>query len=226
MDYASDKGLRIKTEEFTRCMRELRTRLGTIQRTLQQVIDPEVAKVLEKSLALTNKASEIKIRERVKNRQVFMIDNKRIDMRWWPYLRRRDGAMMTMPADLQAQVEVKRARILRHKIAAIGLTKNSWWLLSRKLGIPINAPAFVQTAKTNNPAGMENNVAITRSGNGNSYGVKVENYMPILRWTNGTQAFFSALAGRIGFFRMNVKKGVFNDIANVAKKYPGIMVQE
>jgi hypothetical protein len=50
--------------------------------------------------------------------------------------------------------------------------------------------------------------------------MNVLNYAP-----NGRQALFAAFAGRIGFYRTNMAKGVFDSIDKLAQKYKGVLIK-
>jgi len=72
-----------------------------------------------------------------------------------------------------------------------------------------------------------NNVDVKRFKVGTAdYGVEISNKMPTLDWpaTDGIRAFFSAVAGRSGYYRKSRALGVFNDAKQVADRYPGIKV--
>lgn len=216
---AIDSKLEVKTQEFTRFCTELKTRLGTMGPTLQDVIDHEIARVLEKALQNTDAADREKIRERVKNRGSFEIDGRK-------YITNYRGKGQRVPNRIWALIEAKRQRSLARKLAKVGLTKQSFLLLANKLGQEIVAPGYVRDVRVEfqNDA-VQANVDVQRKVGGKSYGVRIDNRHPLLRWTNGTQAWFAALAGRIGFYRQNVKRKVFDSTATIAKKYKGLVVK-
>jgi hypothetical protein len=208
-----DFKLSAKTEEFTRFCGELKARMGTIAPTLQRVIDHEVARVVEKALEKTDAADRQKIRERVKNRAKFEIEGQ-------TYITNYRGKAQHVPDRIWAIIEHKRRRMLLRKLAKVGLTKRSWLILARKLGEEIKAPAYVRQAKSEFLDGeVQNNVSVRRQGGGNRYGLRIDNRTPILRWTNGTQAWYGALEGRIRFYHRNVAAGVFDHAHTIGKKY-------
>lgn len=216
---AIDSKLEVKTQEFTRFCTELKTRLGTMGPTLQEVIDHEIARVLEKALANTDAADQNKIRERVKNRGSFTIEGKR-------YITNFRGKGQRVPNRIWALIQAKRARSLSRKLAKVGLAKQSLLLLAQKLGQDIAAPGYVRDVRVEfQSAEVQGNVSVQRKTGGKSYGVRIDDHSPLLRWTNGTQAWFAALAGRIGFYRQNVKRKVFDSQASIAKKYKGLLVK-
>jgi len=216
-----DKGLTLKTEEFSNYLRELRAELGK-GTTMKTIIDHEVARVLEKTIEDTEAADRTKIRERQKNRTTFKIDGRN-----WTTRNYQTGQAWRVPNAIWREIQAKRQRALRRKLGKVGLAKNSWYLLAEKLGQAVRAPGYVKNAKaTIFNSGGANNVSVIRQGDGSNYGLTIINKMPILRFNTvkGLQALFGAMAGRIGAFRQNLKRGVFEDAAKIAKKYKGIKV--
>lgn len=209
----------LKAKEFTRFCQDMHSMLGNSAPDLRDLVDHEIARVLEKALQNTDEADRQKIRERVKNRSVFRIGGKR-------YITNFRGKRQRVPDAIWAEIEQKRRRSLLRKLAKVGLTKQSFFLLAAKLGQEIKAPGYVMNAKSEfkNPE-VQANVSIAREGAGAKYGVMVHNGAPLLRWTNGRAAWFGALAGRIGFYHQNVKRGVFNKVETVMKKYRGLTLR-
>lgn len=215
MDLRNDKGLQVKAGEFTRFLSDLHFRMGAMRPTFQDVIDFEVARVLEKALEKTEAADRAKIRARVKSRAKFEVHGTA----YWTSFR---GKPQRVPNAVWAEIGAKRARSLARKLAKVGLTKQSFLLLARLLRQDINAPAYVRQARAEfQSAAVQGNVSIVRSGGGNKYGLRINNQIPTLDvpGTQGRRAFFAALQGRIGFYRMNVAKGVFDSVESIAKKY-------
>jgi len=69
---------------------------------------------------------------------------------------------------------------------------------------------------------MAGNVSFERKESRTGYGILIKNSYPLLRFADGYYAFRAAVVGRRRFFEMNLAKGVFNDLKQVAAKYPGI----
>lgn len=218
----SDIGLEIKFDEFSAFCRNLADKLGDYV-TLQNVIDFEVAKILEKTISLTGKADASKIKSRVAQRAVFTIG----DRKWYTREPEKGGKGWHVPDSVWTLIEAKRARELTRKLAKIGLSKNSWWLLAQKAGFIIEVPAFVSSAHTTFQS-IEPDVSVLRQMQTGKYGIEIENQMPILRFdpVNGTQALYAAIAGRLNFFKQNLEHGVFRDIHSIAAKYPGLLAEE
>ncbi len=216
----ADRGLTLKTQEFTGFLREFKAALGN-QTTMQRLVDYEVGRALEASLDKTEAADRMKIQERVKNRNVFEVGGKKYLIRNY-----KTGSPWRVPNRIWPQIQEMKKRSLMRKLAAVGITKKSWLDLAEKLGQVIKAPGYVRNARVSN-AGVNGNTEVERttSGNGNRYGLRITNKAPKLGvpGTEGVQAFFSAIAGRIGFFKQNIAHGVFEEPAKIARKYKGIL---
>jgi len=193
---------------------------------MQQITDYEVSRVLERAITLTGKADKAKIGSKIAGMRMITLDGKRI-----PLMNKRTGRWMHFSDAKWAAINAKKKQDLARLIAARGLSAQSWYLLALQLGFEVKAPAYVKGAipsKREAIAANKANVSFTRhnSGQGN-YGLEIVNKMPILRFNPpaGLAALFSAIAGRIGFFRKNLEKGVFDDATKAAAKYRGIQVR-
>lgn len=217
---AEDKNLVLKTQEFSGFLKQLRATLGD-KTTMQKVVDSEVSKVLEKAVALTGKADRSKIEKRVEARAVFNIEGKKYVTRNW-----KTGQPWRVPNAVWSQIQSLRKQSLTRRLAAIGLSKQSFYLLAKRLGYEIAAPGFVKAAKAKS-GDTDRDVSIRRDATPDKYGVTITNAMPILRYDppSGTQAFFSALSGRIGFYKKNLAMGVFDSVSRTAAKYKGVIVK-
>lgn len=217
-----DVRLGIKFDEFSAMLRELKAKLGDSM-TMRKLVDHEVGRVLERAIELTGKADEKKIQKRVKNRAVFMIGGKRWSTRDW-----KTGQSWHVPDAIWSEIEAKRGRSLTRKLAKIGLSKKSWFMVAVKAGIPLDkVPDYVANAHTT-IVDTSGNASVMRSGDGGNYTIGIENKMPILQWSpvNGTQALFSAIVGRVKFYENNIARGVFSEMAKIAEKYPGLKTEK
>ncbi len=217
-----DRALVIKTEEFTGFLKQLRATLGD-RTTMQRVVDSEVSKVLERAVELTGKADRSKIMDRVAKRSVFNVDGKKYLTRDW-----KTGKAWHVPNAVWSTIEKLRAQSLKQRIAAIGLSKQSFYLIAKKLGFDIAAPAFVKAAVNKQGRDTDSDARIQREQSENKYALMIQDTMPILKFSPpaGKQAFFSALAGRINFYKANVAHGVFDSVAKTAAKYKGVIVTQ
>ncbi len=216
--HKQDLKLEVKIGQFSDFCRDLQAALGG-SRTMQQVIDHEVARILEKAVRLTDKADRGKIETRVKNRASFKIG----DTKWVTNYR---GKAQHVPDRVWFLIEAKRQRSLVRKLKKIGLSKQSWYLLAQRAGFKINVPSYVKNAYARFKGDNGANIGVQRYPQNGNYGIAIQNKMPILRFSppGGYAALFSAIAGRNSFFRRNIKEGVFNDMKKVAAKYPGLLI--
>ena len=215
---ASNTGLTVRAEEFSACMRELqRTLRGST--TFRNIVDHEVARVCERAAELTGNADRQKIRSRVKNRATFKINGKTYNLRDW-----KTGQVWRVPPSAWAEIQVANKRSLAKRLAAVGITRRSWYDIAKKLGHEIKVPAFVASSHVSAPS--EKNTDIKRQNSDSKYGVLIIDRHPLLDVpaTQGVRAFYSALTGRIRFYEQNLARGVFDDLKKAAAKYPGMKV--
>jgi hypothetical protein len=216
---ATDFKLQLVTKEFTLAMREMHRRLRNSV-TYQQVIDHEVGRVMESSAKNTGSASRQKIRATVARKSIFTVRGKR-----WGTKNFKTGKQWRLPDDVWTGMQNQREAILTRKLAAVGITKRSWLNIAEKMGQQITVAGFVQSSR----------VERDTSGNTDTRGVasttsfirSIKNKHPLLDVpaTQGIRAFFAAVAGRVNYFHTNVKKAVFTDLADAAKKYKGMNIR-
>lgn len=207
----ADAGIQVKAEAFNRALREMAIRLRN-HATEQQVITAEVAKVLEATLSKTKAASLSKIRTSHQQKEWTTLNGKRYRL------------TNRFPNAVWSQLSSYRKELLTRKLAARGLAKQSWLALAKKLGVTIAAPGYVQNATVPNVDNAQN-VSTERNDGEKSFGIRIENSSPLLRFSDSRQAFFAALAGRERFYFNNLKRGVFDSLKTIAAKYPGIVVR-
>lgn len=219
-----DLKLEVKIDQFSGFLKEFERRLEGAA-TMQQITDFEVSRVMEKAISETGKADKAKMRDRIAGLRMITLDGKRI-----PLMNKKTGRFQRFPDATWAQITAKKKIMLDLLLQARGLSAQSWYLLALKLGYAVKAPAYVKAAlpsKRRAALAVQNNVSIerVRTAKGN-YGVEITNKMPILRFNPpaGLAALFTAIAGRIGYFKKNMAKGVFDDAKAVAAKYKGIQV--
>lgn len=208
-----DPRFRVEVGNFNRAMREMQGRLRSTV-TLEQVIDYEVAKIVEAALSKTKAATVSGIRQSAETRE------------WTTYQGKKYKLANKYPKALHLAIAEKRKASLTRKLAARGLAKNAWLALARVIGFDISAPGFVAAARRPNGKGNEENVDAQRNYKESAYGLEISNNSPINRWADARQAFFAAVIGRRKFYEQNLKRGVFNDLGKVAAKYPGLTVKQ
>lgn len=128
------------------------------------------------------------------------------------------------PNALWRAIQQARAKDLEERIAARGLAKRSWFIIAELLGLAVEAPGYVKAAK---PRGgreypQDEKVRVIRESG--LMGYEFENSQPTVNAIHGEVALQRAIDGRVQFFLKNVSKDVFDSLAAVAKKYPGMEV--
>ncbi len=211
-----DLKLEIKIDDFNAAMQDMQRRLGNSV-PKRKIIDSEVAKILTKTLAGTSAATKASINNSIKK-----TDWTTFPAAWNGGGGKRYKLTNRYPDALWARIQGQMALSLSRKIAAIGWARKSWYALGLLIGKAIPSKGADAARVAGHVA--EENVAAARDETAGDYVLTVQNNSPLMRWTNGRQAFFSAIAGRTGFYRQNVAHGVFDDLSQVAKKYPGIEV--
>lgn len=219
-----DLKLEVKIDQFSGFLKDFEKRLAGAA-TMQQITDFEVSRVLEKAIKETGKADEAKMRDRIAGLRMITISGKR-----FPLMNKKTGRFQRFSDATWAKITMRKQIMLDLLLRARGLSAQSWYLLALKLGYEVKCPAYVKAAlpvKRQLMLAVENNVSIerVRTAQGN-YGVEITNKMPILRFNPpaGLAALFTAIAGRIGYFKKNMAKGVFDDAKATAAKYKGIQV--
>ena len=205
-----DLRLQIQVNAFNGAMRDMAARLGDAK-TQQRVIDYEVARIMEKALQGTKAATVAGIRKNHAEKQWTTFNQKHYKLSW------------RFPNPLWKDISEMRKRVLQKKLAARGLSKRTWSELGISFGQHVKAPEYVYNAVSHGHTGARN-VGSIRQPSTKGYGLVITNSSPLLQFSDARRAFFSAVAGRRLFYERNVAMGVFNDLKQVAKKYPGMLV--
>ena len=205
-----DIRLELKLDKFNACLAEMKSRLGDAT-TSRQLVNYEVGKVLSRTISKTTAATVSSVRASTEEKE------------WTTYLGKRYRLSWKYPNATWTGISAMRKASLAAKIAAIGLTKQTWLTIGMALGVEVKAPAYVAAAKTPKHDNADNVSAIPKELAA-GYGVTIQNRSPLLRVPGLRQPFFGAVAGRIGFYNRNVKYGVFEDLNAVAKKYRGLII--
>ena len=204
-----DVQLNVRVDQFNECMDQMaRMRQGSA--TKREIIRNEVRAVLQKTVETVKVSNEAKIRASQESHTWMTLDSKRY------YLLNR------YPNELWSKMKDKTRKAEATRIQSIGWGARAWFELAVSLGLSING-GRAETAKI---AGKDARtyVSSTQEDTGDSFGITVRNASRLQAWINGRAAFFSAIAGRLGFYRQNLKHGVFSDLKAVAAKYPGMKV--
>ena len=111
-------------------------------------------------------------------------------------------------------------RQIKIKIDSLGIAKRNWYELAKKIGFTIKAPNWVTTANFMGRVYSEGNAAIRRGKRKGAYSLELTNSGKNHKYTKADRAWKTAVNKRIKYFLINVEKGVFKDIQQIAKKYP------
>lgn len=105
-----------------------------------------------------------------------------------------------------------------------GLAKQSWLAMGNKLGLSVEAPAYVKKAQVKGKL-YDQKVKVTEKKVGGLFTLVLENSMQAAIASMGRYAIIKAINRRSAYFRRNLKVGVFNKVATIARKYPGLRVR-
>lgn len=205
----------IDTTQFNRAIASIAKYSGA---DLITVVEHEAGKVLEKAAGLTKTASAKNIRERIAAREFTRADAG--SGRKLYYLKNLypDPVWNKLQASLRASA--------KRKLAARGLSKQSWAQLAAAAGLRITVPAFVQKAIATTGKQYPDNVSASRVHRGKKFGITFENAQPTVQtfFVGGRRALQRAINGRAKFFATNMKKGVFTSLRKIAAAYPGLRI--
>lgn len=118
---------------------------------------------------------------------------------------------------------------LQMALRARGLAKRSWYEIAEMLGIDaasIGLPGYVLAARPSNGQTYHNGTAV-RIVEGAGFAIQIHNDSPLLthfRNPTGQQILQRAIDSRLKAFQHDLAHDVFQDIAQRARRYPGIFV--
>lgn len=119
----------------------------------------------------------------------------------------------------------RKASLLR-RLGARGLAKQSVLQIADRLGIKISAPGYVATALASTGKRYPENTAVRLQRRTGLLQISFENSQPTINQerVGGRRALQRAIDGRVKYFMTNMARGVFDDVKNIAKRYPGMKV--
>lgn len=128
-------------------------------------------------------------------------------------------------AGFEGKSKEEKQRIFLLKKQARGLAKQGFWLIGKLLGFVPKAPGYVSQAKPSDGQRYDNTTVRRRSVLG-FYSVFVETRQPTLQipFVGGVRRFQRAINGRVRYFKESLKRGVFNSVKAIGKRYPGVKV--
>lgn len=198
------------TSELNRICAALSRVTGMAQ---MEILENEVAAILQRALSRTKSARAQQIREAYAKKTWTHLDKKRY------YLKNR------YPDELWARIVEARKETLRKRLQRRGLSKQSWEMLAQAMGMTIAAPAFVKNANVNGRKFRENVLANKGTSRDKPF-IEGTNRAPSVDTPGaaGRSALQGAISGRVKFFEKNLAEGVFRDVREIAAKYPGMKV--
>ena len=221
-------------------MREMQQRLGLP--TIQPIVENEVRAILSKAIQLTKKGSVKKIRESVygripqkkmpgrkvsqpgtgkQKRRIRATDNSgwitTPDGRKWQ-------RSWTIPDDAWSDLMESKKEDFGEKKARIGLAAQTWLQIAQDLQLQVDAQKRVVNAKVGGAIKRHRASGVKEKSDEHDFVIYIAYDNPIGRYAGARSALTKAINGRVGFFRNNVRRGVFDNLSEVAKKYPGLNV--
>lgn len=99
-----------------------------------------------------------------------------------------------------------------------GLTKQSYAEIGRRLGLTLKVPSYAEKALVLGKK-VDHKVTGTTKKGSNKEVIIITNDMRTATYSGARSALLKAINGRTGFFRQNLKAGVFKSVEKIAKKY-------
>lgn len=197
--------------------------------THEKVVKSEVGSILEKTIQNTRAASATKIRKQYERFVPLGIDA------YSPKQMRKFGRLIggrnllyymenRYPNALWSRLKDRRAALIRTKLAARGLSKQSWLQVGDALGIKVDAPEYVRNARATTGQIYENVKASSKVSSG-KIEITFSNGQPTVNAIGGGQALKRAIQGRIKYFENNAEHSVFADVKQIARAYPGLKIK-
>lgn len=127
------------------------------------------------------------------------------------------------PDWLYDKLVTARAKRIKDKLAARGLTASMWVRIADQLRLDIKAPSYVRNAKHHKRGQMADMVQAKAQGQGKKYEIAFANLLTELnKWNNVGAVFRRALNGRAKFFQKSVELASQKTIKRAIDRYPGL----
>lgn len=213
----NDFQLTVKIDSFNEAMAAMSEKLrGTA--TKEEIIRNEVQQILQKTLKGTATATKGSIYQSQASYpwRTYQLDGSGFKKKY--YLLNR------YPDAVWAQIQNRMAESLARKTLAAGWSRKSWYELGLFIERPIDGLGSENAVVKGRDASAD--VSAHTESSDTNFVLFVSNASPLMNFTGGRQAFFGAIASRSNYFRQNLAHGVFNDLAQVASKYPGLHVSQ
>lgn len=219
----------VDTTRFNQMVREISRRANVPD---EETLTHEVGKVLEQTIRNTKSATVSSIRASSENAKVTMQPEELYTPR-----SPRIGVKVTRtgsiaywlgnryPNDLWSRIVSRRKASLVDRLKARGLARRSWLDIAKKLGLTINFPGYVAIAIPRTGKEHPENTRVQLQKQSGKLQISFQNSQPTVNRIGGNAALQAAINGRYKFFLTQMAKGTFNDIAKIAKKYPGMTIR-
>jgi hypothetical protein len=218
----------VDTSKFNAMVREIARKAGVPN---EEVLTHEVGKILEKTITNTKAATVSSIRATSEKSQFSMQPESLYSPKGG-----RAGVNVTKngfiayflrnryPDNLWALMSARRKVSLAAKLKARGLARKSWLDIANRLGLSINYPGYVASAVPSSGKEHPENTRVRLARQNGKLQIAFQNSQPTVNRIGGSRALQAAIDGRYKFFITQMAKGTFDDIAKIAKKYPGIRI--
>lgn len=218
----------VDTSKFNQMVREIARKAGVPS---EEVLVHEVGKVLEQTIKNTKAATVSSIRATSENANFSMQPQDLYTPK-----NPREGVTITKggfipyylrnryPNTLWGRIVARRKASLQAKLRARGLAKRSWVEIARKLGLHLSFPGYVSTAVPSTGKEHPENTLVKVQRQKGKLQIAFQNSQPTVNKIGGGRALQAAIDGRYKYFLGQMALGTFNQIATIAKKYPGIRI--
>lgn len=219
----------VDTSKFNAMVREIARRAAVPE---EEVLTNEVGKVLEQTIKNTPSATVSSIRSSSENAEFSMQSQEmytprtpragvNVSQRGFIayYLRNR------YPDALWSLMSARRKASLAARLKARGLARRSWLDIAKKLGLSISFAGYIATAIPRTGKEHPENTRVQLQRQTGKLQISFQNSQPTVNRIGGSAALQAAINGRYKFFLTQMAKGTFNDIAKIAKKYPGMTIR-
>lgn len=148
--------------------------------------------------------------------------------KWYLTTNKLSPEIQAMADSLAAMQEARSAQLKAIARTAIdtsyGLSVRSWLDIGDKLGVPVKPPGKGANARPSDGKTYDN-ASAEEAVQGESFYIDIANSSPVTIAREGEAVLQSAINASIKQFGIDLRTGVFEDIALRAKRWPGVFVQ-
>lgn len=205
-----DPRIRVETERFNAAMAQI-GKVTNDPDWQRKVIDHEVTKILEVTIQRVQKATVASIKKSQRERPPWAtLDIGRGRKKYY--------LLNHYPNAVWRAIQNKLGAIYQAKLNAREFARQAWLMLADALGFQVKTTG--QTRAANIP-GVSNkaNVRASKGGGQGKYGIELENNSPLIRFSEGRQAIFSAIVGRRKYFETSMRKAWVDRVKPLVERY-------